>query len=221
MEGILLIDKPAGITSFGIVPRLRRLTGIQKIGHSGTLDSFATGLMLFLVGRNYTKKCPEFTGYSKSYDAVLHLGVQTDTSDPLGSPIATSSFIPEEAMVFEMAPLMEGSHEQVPPLYSAKKIKGKRASDWAREGVNPLLKACNVEVFKFNITYYSYPEIHFSCHVSKGTYVRVLAEELAKRLGCAGHLTSLRRTRVDSYSIEKALKYDDLSLEAIEGHLLL
>lgn len=193
-SGILLINKPKGITSFRLVSLLRKLCDVQKIGHAGTLDPFATGVMILLVGKDFTRLSDRFLHQDKEYTAILHLGVKTDSFDCEGDIVSRSDLIVSEELIKNVLSKFEGTILQTPPMFSAKKINGKKLYDLARKGITVERKPVPVTV---HIEYvkYSYPflTIHVSC--SKGTYIRSLADDIGVSLGCGAHLCELTRTR--------------------------
>ncbi len=200
-NGILLVDKSAGSTSFQIVHLLRRLTGVEKIGHAGTLDPFATGVMVMLIGREYTCRSDEFLFADKEYRAVATLGLATDTYDIEGQPTFRSELIPTQKQVELAISVFQGEVLQVPPMYSAKKIEGKKLCDLARKGI--VIERQPVKVtMKTELIRYEYPHLEIAVSCSKGTYIRSLAEDLGKMLGCGAHLSSLCRTRSGHFPLK-------------------
>ena len=208
-EGIVLVDKPAGITSFGVVARLRRKLQVKKIGHSGTLDPFATGLLVMLVGRKYTRLADSFLCDDKEYEATLLLGSATDTYDLEGKQLETSDYVPTLEEVTQVLSLFQGKIEQVPPMFSAKKVEGKRLYEIARKGGQVERKACLVEV-KTTLLSYEYPKLSFHVECSKGTYIRSIAHEIGQKLGSFGHLIQLRRIRSGKYSVKDSTSLDEI-----------
>lgn len=209
MEGILLVNKPAGATSFSLIRALRKKTGVKKIGHAGTLDPFATGVMILLVGRNYTKQSDQFLKDSKSYRATTQLGFATTTYDTEGDVTETSSHIPSHEEVNNIISQFQGTLQQVPPMFSAKKVNGKKLYDLARKGIEIERAPCTVHVELTNITY-DYPTLTFTVHCSKGTYIRSLAHDIGKALTTYGHLTSLERLSSGSFTLEECIEGKDL-----------
>lgn len=201
VQGILLVDKPKGKTSFSLVSVLRRVLGVKKIGHAGTLDPFATGVMVMLIGRQATKLSDQFLTSEKEYVATLHLGVATDTFDCDGKELSTSTIIPQQEDVNRVIARFQGEIEQVPPMFSAKKVNGKKLYELARQGKSIERLPVKIKV-KTTFISYSYPNltIHVTC--SKGTYIRSIADEIGSLLGCGAHLTDLRRVRSGTFSIE-------------------
>ncbi len=202
-EGLYLLDKPAGVTSFSLVRDLRKKLQVKKVGHAGTLDPFATGLMILLVGREFTKRSDEFLLCDKEYLAEAHLGVSTDSFDCDGQEMAASDKVPTIEEIHEVLPEFQGEILQTPTMFSAKKVGGKKLYDLARKGQTVERKPCQVKV-KIDLLDYTYPKLTFRVTCSKGTYIRSLAHDIGEALGCGAHLTALRRTRIGSYSITDA-----------------
>lgn len=217
-SGILLIDKPAGITSHDVVNAVRRVTGERTVGHAGTLDPFATGLLLVAVGRDATKHLQAYVGLDKEYEADICLGKASATFDPEG-PItdAPCPTITTEALAVAMRSLT-GTLQQIPPMHSAIKIGGKKLYQLAREGKTIERPPRPITVFTFERrpSGPSLPQcppftlpVRIVC--SSGTYVRALARDLGEHLGTSGYLTALRRTRIGNFSVAQAKKLHDLT----------
>lgn len=218
-EGILLVDKPVGITSFGLVARLRRLLDVQKIGHAGTLDPFATGVMVMLIGRNYTRLSDTFLCQDKEYRAVLKLGETTDSYDCDGQIMATSDLIPSQEEVIQAIAQFQGEIEQTPPMFSAKKVGGKKLYELARKGQEIERQSVRIQV-QIQLISYDYPNITIEVACSKGTYIRSLAHDIGQVLGCGAHLTQLRRTRSGAFSIDRCLNLEDSSYDQVVSSLV-
>jgi len=203
-EGILLVNKPIGKTSFSLISALRRKTGIRKIGHAGTLDPFASGVMILLIGKTFTAQSDTFIGQDKEYEAIVHLGVETTTYDPEGEITATSNHIPTLLEVEEALKQFQGTIQQIPPMFSAKKIKGKKLYELARKGIEveraPVTLTVHTEMLSYN-----YPELTLKISCSKGTYIRSIASDLGKVLGCGAHLKKLTRTRCGPYLLKDCM----------------
>ncbi|HIA92300.1 TPA: tRNA pseudouridine(55) synthase TruB [Candidatus Saccharibacteria bacterium] len=213
MNRILLIDKPAGWTSFDVVAKVRgvlkKQTGQKvKVGHSGTLDPFATGLLVLGVG-SYTKKLTELTGLDKTYEAAAILGKTSTTGDPEGELTAVSNVQPSQQDILDVFDQFTGDIEQVPPAFSAKKVNGKRAYDLARAGKEVTLQPVEVTVHQLELVSYQYPELKFIVKVSKGTYIRTLAEDIGWALTTGAYLTQLRRTEVGEFIVDDAFDVSD------------
>jgi tRNA pseudouridine55 synthase len=236
MDGLLVIDKPAGVTSHDVVAAARRILRERRIGHTGTLDPFATGVLLVLVGRA-TRLAQFLSGSDKEYHAIIRLGYSTDTGDRTGTPVGEphgSGRWSEEEIEQALASL-RGWIEQVPPMYSAKKIGGRKLYELARRGEEVKREPARVcihefaairpdgELIKDNLDGTFDFHVHVVC--SSGTYVRVLAEDFGKRLSVGAHLAELRRTRVGDFSVTNAVTLDQLKTsfgeEAIGTILLL
>ncbi len=206
MEGqIILVDKPKGITSFDVIRILRRKLGIKKMGHAGTLDPLATGLMI-IATNSFTKKLTELLGLPKVYSAEILLGTKTESADVDGKIIETQP-VPEltVAQIEKVLQTMQGDIELAVPIYSAIKRQGKPLYEYAREGI-----AVEVPKKIMHITYakvldYTAPVIRIEFEVKSGTYIRSLAEELARRLGTVGTIQNLRRTSIGEFKVEGAM----------------
>lgn len=207
MEEIIYVDKPAGMTSFGAVARARRILSQReghkvKVGHTGTLDPFATGLLILLAGKA-TKKAPELTKKDKVYEATIRLGETSTTGDPEGEIVATGAPLPSEAQIAEVLGQFTGKIEQRPPIFSAIKINGERAYKLARKGQEVEMPTRTVEIYSIKQISYSSPELKIRTHVSSGTYIRTLAEDIGKALGCGAYCSELRRTQIADYKIDE------------------
>lgn len=201
LSGLLLVDKSAGCTSFYLVSLLRKLTGIEKIGHAGTLDPFATGVMVMLIGKEYTKRSDEFLSNEKEYKATLQLGITTESYDLEGAIVEKKEKIPSLSEVELAINAFQGEILQTPPMYSAKKIAGKKLYDLARRGIvierQPVRVRVAIECIRYN-----YPMLEIKVVSSKGTYIRSLAHDMGQFLGCGAHLFELTRTRSGSFLLE-------------------
>jgi tRNA pseudouridine55 synthase len=203
-EGILLVDKPKGKTSFSLVSALRKKTGIQKIGHAGTLDPFATGLMIMLIGKQFTRLSDQYLTQDKEYQCTVRLGITTDTYDCEGIITETSPIEPSLSDIEHALIQFNGTMSQIPPMFSAKKIKGQKLYELARRGISIERQPVSVTL-KTTLISYNYPnlELHIAC--SKGTYIRSLAYDLGRLLGCGAHLNELRRLKSGAFSIQQAI----------------
>ena len=204
MDGMLLVHKPAGMTSHDVVEVVRRKLGIRRVGHTGTLDPMAEGLLVLLVGEA-TKQQQALQRHEKTYEAVLRLGEQTDTGDLTGRTIRTA-LVPriEEHRIVSIFDSLHGPLTQVPPAYSAIKVQGRPAYWWACQQRPVTLAARTVYVKALELVEVYQGRIAFRVHCSAGTYIRTLAEEIAERLGTVGHLTQLVRVRIGDWSIDQA-----------------
>jgi tRNA pseudouridine55 synthase len=191
------------------VQTLRKRLGVEKIGHAGTLDPFATGVMVMLIGRRYTRLCGHFLSEDKEYIAEACLGITTDTYDSEGKVIAQSSSIPSLDEIKDALIQFQGEIEQIPPMFSAKKKQGKKLYQLARKGEeverDPVKITLQTKLIRYE---YPYLELHIAC--SKGTYIRSVAYDLGKKLGCGAHLTNLRRTRSGKFNIEDCIGETEL-----------
>ena len=206
MNGIINVKEEAGYTSFDVVAKLRGILHVKKIGHTGTLDPDATGVLPVCVG-NATKVCGLLTDKDKEYRAVLQLGLSTDTQDATGQLLRDRRKLLDtldEARVREVIMGFMGDYEQIPPMYSALKVGGKKLCDLAREGVEVERKARLVRIYEIEIEQMQLPFVTMRVHCSKGTYIRTLCDDIGELLGVGGLMKSLVRTRVSSFSIERA-----------------
>jgi len=209
LEGILLLDKSAGPTSFSLVRTLRKLTNIQKIGHAGTLDPFATGLMIYLIGKNYTKKSDIFLNLDKEYIATLKLGASTNTFDLDGQIQNRSDTIPTLSQIEEALNSFQGKIKQVPPMFSAKKVRGKKLYDLARKGIEIQREPIEITV-QTALLSYEYPFVRLKVTCSKGTYIRTIGHDLGVMLNSYAYLTELQRTRIGPYHLSDSISQKDL-----------
>ena len=189
-EGILLLNKTRGKTSFSLVSMLRRLSGIQKIGHAGTLDPFATGVMVMLIGKSYTRLSDQFIGHDKEYCAKLQLGITTDSYDCDGKIIKESQKVPTFFEIQEALKSFQGNILQVPPMFSAKKINGKKLYQLARAGIEVERASVNITI-STDLVSYRYPFLELKIACTKGTYIRSIAHDLGIMIGCGAHLVEL------------------------------
>jgi tRNA pseudouridine55 synthase len=208
--GILLVDKPSGPTSHDIVDRVRRRFGLKRVGHCGTLDPLATGLLVLVIGKA-TKLSERLMGDDKEYEGTLKLGVATDSQDADGAVLAEKPVPPlTAAQVEEAFAAFRGDILQVPPMVSAKKVAGVPLYKLARKGKEVERKSRLVHVFRLDILRSEPPEVDFRMLCTKGTYVRTLCHDLGAKLGCGGHLARLRRTASGKFRIENARKLDEI-----------
>jgi len=222
MDGVLIIDKPAGMTSHDVVARVRRIVGERRVGHTGTLDPFATGVLIVLVGRA-TRLAQFLSNSVKEYEAVIRLGFATDTGDVTGKPLTAvaekiNPWRKEE--IEEALETLRGEIEQVPPMYSAKKLGGKKLYELARRGEEVERKAVRVtihflelidedrDIFPQNIDGTTDIQVRVAC--SAGTYVRTLAEDFGKRIGVGAHVAELQRTKAGSFALTDATTLEQL-----------
>lgn len=207
-DGILLIDKPAGMTSFGVVARVRRVLSERagkkvKVGHTGTLDPFATGLLILCIGKE-TKNAMSYTKLDKVYEATIRLGQTSTTGDPEGEVTDVNYIQPTREQLEKVASAFTGDITQRPPMFSAIKINGQRAYKLARDGKEVEIPERKVTIHSLEIVDYAYPELKIRTHVSSGTYIRTLAEDMGKALGTGAYCTQLRRTKVAKWNVADA-----------------
>jgi tRNA pseudouridine55 synthase len=209
MDGVLLLDKPTGPTSHDVVARLRSVTGERSVGHTGTLDPMATGLLLIVFG-SATRLSAHLTGGDKTYDAVVRLGFATDTDDAFGQPLGSpASQLPDDATIAAAVDQFRGTFDQVPPAHSAKKVGGKKAYDAARADAPLTLDAVSVTVSTLTYGGCEGDRVRLTVSASAGFYVRALARDLGQVLGCAGHLAELRRTHSGTFDVAQAIPLAD------------
>jgi tRNA pseudouridine55 synthase len=245
MDGILLIDKPVGWTSFDVVAKVRgalrasqkskvksekypeeKLSTLDiklstplpkvKVGHTGTLDPLATGLLIIVVG-SYCKRAQEFSGMDKVYEVTMKLGQTSTTGDEEGEKVVVSSKQPVAREVQAALEKFTGNIMQTPPIYSAIKVNGQRAYKLAREGKEVKLEPRPVKIYSIEMTEYEYPIVKFITKVSSGTYIRSLVEDIGSELGVGAYMSNLRRTEVGSFKIEDAQEISTLELNKIRG----
>ena len=223
MDEILLIDKPAGMTSFGVVARVRRVLSERqrgsfgqgsgkkrvKVGHTGTLDPFATGLLIILVGKA-TKKSNDFLKLDKEYIAEIELGKTSTTGDPEGEIEKSYSGSPiSEEEIKKVVQSFEGDILQKVPAFSAVKINGRRAYELARKGMEIETPTRKVHIYNIEVLDYAWPILKIRAEVSSGTYIRTLGEDIGEKLGCGAYVRELRRTRIKDYRVEDAISLDE------------
>lgn len=214
---VILIDKPAGISSFGVVARVRRYLSQKagkkiKVGHTGTLDPFATGLLILLSGKA-TKLSNQFLKLDKWYEATLRLGKISTTGDPEG--VITEVNVdrqPSYSDIEKILPDFLGNIKQTVPIFSAVKINGKRAYQLARQGQKVEMPTREIEIYELEVLSYHFPELVIRTHVSSGTYIRTLGEDLGQALGVGAYLTALRRTKVGNFDLNNAKKLTDFDI---------
>ncbi|MBS0584795.1 MAG: tRNA pseudouridine(55) synthase TruB [Verrucomicrobia bacterium] len=209
MEGILLIDKPKGKTSFHLVALLRKLTNVQKIGHGGTLDPLATGVMVLLVGKAFTTKADSFLTHDKEYTTRILLGTETDSYDITGAITRQETTIPTLEEITKALTLFQGTVSQIPPMFSAKKHKGKKLYELARKG-QEIERKPSIVTIKTTLLSYEYPYLDLHISASKGTYIRTIAFDLGRALGCGATVFELRRTRQGPFSIKECITTQEL-----------
>lgn len=214
-DGIILIDKPAGMTSFGVVARIKRVLRERagkkvKVGHTGTLDPFATGLMIVVVGKE-CKNAGLYSKLDKVYEATINLGQTSTTGDIEGEIIDISDTVPTRQQVELVLDKFKGEITQRPPIYSAIKVNGERAYKLARKGVEVVIPTRQVTIFSLELLEYNYPAVSVRVHVSSGTYIRTLAEDVGKELGVGAYCIQLRRTEIRDKSVSDAQLVTDFT----------
>jgi tRNA pseudouridine55 synthase len=227
MQGILLVDKPAGWTSFDVVNYVRRMVAnIEgkkpknvKVGHAGTLDPFATGLLVLLIGKEYTRRAGEFSKLDKTYEMTMILGKKSSTGDPEGEIIEISDKKPTKDELEAAVSQFQGQIEQVPPAYSAIKIDGQRAYKLARAGKEVIIEPRQVTINRLEIISYDYPEVQLVADVSSGTYIRTLVEDIGESLATVAYTMALRRTQVGPLSLKEAAVVKELEAPNLENLL--
>lgn len=215
IDSILFIDKPAGVTSFGVVARVRRRLSEEagkkvKVGHTGTLDPFATGLMILVTGKE-TKNAADYSKLDKVYEATIRLGKVSTTGDPEGEITKKIGKIPNYEEIEAAAKRFTGEIQQRPPVYSAIKINGQRAYKLARKGVEVKIPVRTVVIYSLDVIEYAYPDVKIRAHVSSGTYIRTLAEDLGKALGTGAYCVQLRRIAIERWRVEAAQTLEALT----------
>lgn len=221
MNGLLLVDKPAGMTSHDVVDRVRRAAGTRRVGHTGTLDPAATGLLILCIG-NATRLSEHLTGLDKTYQGILRLGVTTASYD-LDGEVLQERPVPEvtAAEIQAVCDHYVGEIGQVPPMVSAVKVGGERLYKLARKGETVEREARPVTVYEFQVLSYQKPDVEVIVRCSRGTYVRSLCHDVGEELGCGGVLAQLRRTAVGRYCIADAITLEEMTdREVVEKRLL-
>jgi tRNA pseudouridine55 synthase len=222
-EGVLLIDKPDGMTSHDVVDRVRHKLKMKRVGHAGTLDPNATGLLIILVGKA-TKLSQFLMGLDKTYEGVITLGIETTTQDAEGEVVkeGTVPELTEEQIKTELK-AFEGDQYQTPPMFSAKKQDGVPLYKLARKGKTVEREPRFIHISSFKLDKWESPDIEFTLSCSKGTYVRTVANDLGEKLGCGGYLKELRRTDIERFRIEDSIEleaFEELPIEEIKGWLI-
>jgi len=212
--GIILVDKPEGITSHDVVDCIRRKLRIKRVGHAGTLDPMATGLLIILVGKA-TRYFNKFQEFNKTYSATMKLGVVTDSGDSTGKILSTRDVLVTEEQVMTAVKSFEGEIEQIPPMVSALRYKGKRLYEIAREGKVVERSPRKICIKKIVVERIALPMVDFVIECSKGTYIRKLAEDIGEKLICGGCIVKIRRLSIGTFDIKNAY-----SLDAIDEHSL-
>lgn len=218
MQGYVLVDKPVGWTSFDVVNYVRRMVANLegkkpknvKVGHCGTLDPFATGLLILLVGKEYTRRAESLTKQDKTYEATFTLGSTSSTGDPEGEIVEYSKQKVGRDELEKALEKFRGQIQQTPPQFSAIKINGQKAYDLARKGVHVDIPVRTVTIHSLELVDYAYPEVIIRTHVSSGTYIRSLAEDIGKMLGTGAYCSQLRRISIAEFDVAKAVTIEQL-----------
>ncbi len=227
MQGILLVDKPSGWTSFDVVNYVRKIVATVegkkpkncKVGHTGTLDPLATGLLVLLIGKEYTRRAGELSKQDKTYEVTMKLGCTTASGDAETAEVAVSDSKPSRELVTATLQRFIGEIMQVPPVYSAMKINGQRAYKLAREGKEVVLEARPATIYSSELTSYDYPFATFTSRVSSGTYIRSLVQDVGEALQTGAYMSDLRRTSIADRSIDDACLPESLNVEVLETRL--
>jgi tRNA pseudouridine55 synthase len=225
MDGLLLIDKPAGWTSHDVVAKMRGILKIRAIGHAGTLDPFATGLLVLGIGKG-TKALTALVGVDKEYEAVIRLGATSDTFDGEGKIVEMDPRVREDEITIEavnrVLDRFRGGYEQLAPLHSAKKINGQKLYDLARAGkaTEEMRPRKQVIINELRITNYEWPDLSIHVKCGSGTYIRSLADDIGRELGVGGYCVELRRTKVGNFDVKQAINMDGLTKETAESALI-
>lgn len=221
MQGLILVDKPSGWTSFDVVNYIRRqvatLEGKKpkncKVGHTGTLDPLATGLLVILVGKEYTRRAMEWSKLDKTYEVVMKLGETSTTGDEEGEKTIVSDSVPSEDAVKAALQAFVGDIMQTPPIYSAMKINGQRAYKLAREGKEVVMEPRPAKIYETTFVSYEYPFVRFISEVGSGTYIRSLVEDIGKELDTGAYMSGLRRTTIGDFNLVNAAEPNENILE--------
>lgn len=217
-DGILIIDKPENFTSHDVVAKVRKIIGTKKVGHTGTLDPMATGVLVVCVGAA-TKLVEYFTAKDKVYETKIKLGIKTDTADITGNIIEvqnldTLNSLSEEE-IHTIIKSFIGKQKQIPPMYSSIKVNGMKLYEYARKGIAVKVEPRDIEIFDIYNIKVREDEISYTVHCSKGTYVRTLCEDIATKLGTCGTMAYLRRIKTGNFTIENAIKIEEIQEEKI------
>lgn len=217
-DSILLIDKPGEMTSFGVVARIRRVLSRDadkkvKVGHCGTLDPFATGLLILVTGKE-TKNAMGYMKLDKEYEATIVLGQESTTGDPEGEITHASDYVPTLEEIEAALGQFHGEIQQRPPIFSAIKINGQRAYKLARDGKEIEIPLRTVTIHRLEMVEYAYPVLKIRTHVSSGTYIRSLAVDIGRALATGAYTRELRRTKIADWSVEDAKRLQDFGIES-------
>jgi len=210
-EGVIFVDKPKGITSHDVVDIIRKKLKTKKVGHAGTLDPLAEGLLIMLVGK-CTKMFTKFANFDKEYLGVLKLGEVTTTGDSQGKVTEKKEYKDiKQERIEEVFSSFIGEIDQIPPMVSALRVKGKRLYELARRGITIEREPRKINIISLKILRIDFPLIEFKVHCSKGTYVRKLAEDIGQKLGCGAHMVKILRLSIGPFNLEKAVNLDEVN----------
>lgn len=223
LEGVLLIDKPEGMTSHDVVDRVRHKLKMKRVGHAGTLDPNATGLLILLIGKA-TKLSQYLMGLDKTYEGVITLGMATTTQDAEGEVVSQGEVpvLTEDELKEHMGAFV-GDQYQIPPMFSAKKMEGVPLYKLARKGQTVEREPRFIHIASFKLDSFASPDIEFTLSCSKGTYVRTVAHDLGQRIGCGAYLKELRRTDIERFHIEDSIEleaFEELPMDEVKGWLI-
>lgn len=221
MDGLLIVNKPKGYTSHDVVNVVRKQLNIKKVGHTGTLDPNATGVLPILIGKA-TKISKYLIEHNKTYIATIKLGEKTDTGDSEGQVVETKK-IPEGLKKEDINKVLQsflGKQKQLPPMYSAIKVNGKKLYEYAREGKELEIKPRDIEIYKIELLEYKNSKIKFEVECSKGTYIRTLCEDIAEKIETVGYMEELQRTKVNNFQIENSILLDNITIENAEQNII-
>lgn len=219
MNGILNVYKPTGITSFDVVRKIRKISNVKKVGHAGTLDPEASGVLLVCIGKA-TKAIDYIMGDFKIYDTELKLGVTTDTYDREGKILTESEVKVSNDEIMQAINSFVGEIKQVPPMYSALKVNGKKLYELARAGIEIEREARSITIYSIDIMEVKLPYVKFRVKCSKGTYIRSLCYDIGQRLKCGGMMWNLQRTAIGGFQIEDSINIDNLNVENLNEHIM-
>ena len=221
MDGVIIINKPKGYTSHDVVNIVRKQLNMKKVGHTGTLDPNATGVLPILVGQA-TKISKYLIEHKKTYIATIELGEKRDTGDSEGNIIESDSNIKEFdiSIIKQVLQSFLGKQKQIPPMYSAIKLNGKKLYEYARSGQKVKVEPREIEIYKMELIEYKNNRIEFKVECSKGTYIRTLCENIAEKLGTIGYMKELQRTSVDKFKIEDSINLEELSKDEAQKRII-
>jgi tRNA pseudouridine55 synthase len=210
-SGFILINKPKGPTSHAMINKLRKITGIKKIGHAGTLDPFASGLLIVAIGREATKKINQFVKLNKEYVADVRLGATSDTYDRTGKIVVNENcHITNLEEIKKVLLSFIGEQEQIPPMFSAKKVNGRKLYDLARKGIEIARKPSLIKIYNIELIKYRWPDLKIKIKCSSGTYIRSIAFDLGEKMRCGAYLEELERTAIGNFELDKANNIDSV-----------